>query len=69
MIVNFMLYEDAVSWNSHLHQLTGDALRRHVQVKGKMAHRELDFSYCENSNTGNILNSENEIIGRFSVCV
>ncbi|QUJ70155.1 hypothetical protein KDD30_18650 (plasmid) [Photobacterium sp. GJ3] len=67
MIVNFTLYQTNVSWSSKIHQLNDDVLMRHVQVKGQMASRDVGFSYCEASQTGEILSADERIIGQFSV--
>ncbi len=67
MIVNFTLYKEEKSWSSRIHQLNDDVLLRHVHLQGKVAQRDIDFSYCERSHSGNILDSENQVIGHFNV--
>ena len=67
MKVNFNLFKDAISWESHIHQLNSDILLRHVLMNGNVDNIHLIFSYCETSCEGNIKNRENEIIGSFAI--
>lgn len=67
MIVNFNIFKGAVSWNALIHQLNGDILLRHVLMNGNVDNIDIDFSYCEESCEGNITNSDDQIIGNFSI--
>ena len=67
MTVNFILFKNKLSWSVLIHQLNGDILSRHVMLKDNMGNVGIDFSYCEKSQQGNIVNSLNECIGRFSI--
>ncbi|MEI8633586.1 hypothetical protein P4S72_18910 [Vibrio sp. PP-XX7] len=67
MRVNFHLLKNNISWDAVIHQLNRDVLRRHVLVKGNVDHIDIDFSYCETSGQGHIMNNHRQIIGNFSL--
>jgi|GEM_PF-1010388 len=67
MTVKFTIYENRVFWTSKIHQLNSDILKRHVLSKGQVLDINIDFSYCENSGTGQIINSEGRQLGTFMV--
>ncbi|GIU24472.1 hypothetical protein [Shewanella sp. MBTL60-007] len=66
MRVNFNIYKDNISWDAFIHQLNSDVLLRHVLVKGNVVDRNIDFSYCDETRQGKIINSDNQLIGSFS---
>ncbi|MFA0439750.1 hypothetical protein BCU70_10725 [Vibrio sp. 10N.286.49.C2] len=67
MIVNFTLLENQCSWSATIHQLNGDILLRHLLLKGQVNTMAIDFSYCEDTQQGTIINNYNELIGSFSI--
>lgn len=67
MIVIFNILRGNVSWSALIHQLNGDVLLRHVLMKGNVDDLNVEFSYCEKTCEGNIINSDNQIIGNFSI--
>ncbi|WP_305406051.1 hypothetical protein [Photobacterium leiognathi] len=67
MNVNFNLVKNNHSWNSTIHQLNSDILTRHVLMKGDVDNVDISFSYCEKTCKGKIKNSDNAIIGNFSI--
>ena len=67
MIVKFNMLKDEISWNALIHQLNGDVLLRHVLMKGNVDNVDVQFSYCEKTCEGNIINSDNQLIGNFSI--
>lgn len=67
MKVKFNLLKDDLSWVSSIHQLNDDVLMRHVLVKGNLDDMGVTFSYCESSESGHIMNSNNDLVGCFKV--
>ncbi|MGF1700466.1 hypothetical protein L4D09_09155 [Photobacterium makurazakiensis] len=67
MRVNFNIFKGNVSWNALIHQLNSDVLLRQVLIKGHVDSHNVNFSYCEKTCEGRIVNGDNEIIGNFSI--
>lgn len=67
MIVNFNILKDKISWNVLIHQLNSDVLLRHVLMKGNVDNIDIQFSYCEKTCEGNIINNDNQLIGNYSI--
>ncbi len=67
MVVNFNILKGNVSWNATVHQLNSDILLRHVLMKGNVANVNIEFSYCEKTCEGDIINEDNQLIGNFSI--
>ena len=67
MIVTFNLLKDKHSWNSSIHQLNSDVLLRHVLLKGNVECQDIHFSYCEKTSQGKIKNSNDKLLGNFSI--
>jgi hypothetical protein len=67
MIVNFNILDSGISWKALIHQLNGDILLRHILMKGNVDDINLKLSYCEETCEGNITNSNNQLIGNFSI--
>ena len=67
MIISFTIFETAQQWESKLHQLNSDVLRKNVQIKGGMGYVTPSFTYCEESETGQISDPYGEMIGEFSI--
>jgi hypothetical protein len=67
MIVNFNILNGEISWKALIHQLNGDILLRHILMKGNVGDINLKLSYCEKTCEGNITNSNNQLIGNFSI--
>jgi hypothetical protein len=61
------MFKTNTSWNSTIHQLNSDTLLRHILTKDKETHHTLNFSYCEASSAGNIIDSKDNKIGEFIV--
>ncbi|AQS37854.1 hypothetical protein Sps_02702 [Shewanella psychrophila] len=67
MKVNFNIFKNQISWNALIHQLNGDVLLRHILMKGNLDNRNIELSYCDETCQGKIINSENQLIGNFSI--
>ncbi|HIF9263055.1 hypothetical protein I3260_13810 [Photobacterium damselae] len=67
MIINFDLLKEKCSWQSEIHQLNSDILRRHILLNGKVDDLDMKLTFCEQSGSGEILNKNNEFIGSFSI--
>jgi len=67
MRVNFNIFKGETSWNALIHQLNGDVLLRHVLMNGDVDNMNVNFSYCDETCEGNIINGENQLIGNFSI--
>lgn len=67
MTVNFNIFKGKISWNALIHQLNSDILLRHILMKGNLDSRNIDLSYCDETCQGKIINSENQLIGNFSI--
>ncbi|EDQ02175.1 hypothetical protein KT99_20284 [Shewanella benthica KT99] len=67
MTVNFNIFKNEISWNALIHQLNGDVLLRHILMKGNIDNRNIELSYCDETCQGKIINSENQLIGNFSI--
>lgn len=67
MNVNFNLLKNKHSWNSTIHQLNSDILTRYVLMKGNVDNVDINFTYCEKTCKGDITNSDNKLIGNFSI--
>lgn len=67
MKVNFNIFKNNTSWHALIHQLNGDILLRHILMKGNIDNRNIELSYCDETREGKIINSENQLIGNFSI--
>ena len=67
MTVNFNIFKGKISWNALIHQLNSDILLRHILMNGNIDNRNIELSYCDETCQGKIINSENQLIGNFSI--
>ncbi|MEJ2765396.1 hypothetical protein VV869_15695 [Photobacterium sp. MCCC 1A19761] len=66
MNICFHLLQNKTSWKAVIHQLNSDNFARHVLHHGGVNGLALNFSYCEQTATGKILDKSTPI-GHFSV--
>ncbi|UGA56582.1 hypothetical protein [Vibrio sp. VB16] len=67
MIVSFTMLKDEISWDAPIHQLNSDILLRHIRLNGNVDSIDIELSYCEKTCEGDITNSNNQLIGNFSI--
>lgn len=67
MIVKFNIFKNNLVWDASIHQLNRDILLRHVLAQGHLETHQVDFSYCEETCQGYVLDTEQKAIGMFSV--
>ncbi|ADT88627.1 Uncharacterised protein [Vibrio furnissii] len=65
--IEFYLNHNEQRWSGLIHQLNSDILRRHVCQKLPIFDRNVSFSFCEQSSSGEILNGQGESLGQFSI--
>ncbi|MFC1233623.1 hypothetical protein [Vibrio sp. F74] len=67
MIVSFTMLKGEISWDAPIHQLNSDILLRHIRLNGNVDSVDIELSYCEQTCEGDITNSDNQLIGNFSI--
>ncbi len=67
MIVSFTMLKGEISWDAPIHQLNSDILLRHIRLNGNVDSVDIELSYCEQTCEGDITNSNNQLIGNFSI--
>ncbi|WP_434355596.1 hypothetical protein NF212_11140 [Parasalinivibrio latis] len=67
MIVKYHMLQNQKVWDATMHQLNSDTLLRHIQMKGGVADTNLNVRYCEETQKGEISDSNHAIIGNFQV--
>ncbi|WED29769.1 hypothetical protein L3V77_20380 [Vibrio sp. DW001] len=67
MIVSFTMLKGEISWDAPIHQLNSDILLRHIRLNGNVDSIDIELSYCEQTCEGDITNSNNQLIGNFSI--
>lgn len=66
-LINYYLYKNKTAWSANIHQLNSDVLKRHILPKIKTNSLDLRFSFCEAKNTGQIKDSQDIVLGLFSI--
>ncbi|MGF1908272.1 hypothetical protein L4C38_02400 [Vibrio kasasachensis] len=67
MRIEFKIFAGNKNWSAISHQINSDILIRNVLAKGQVSDINLSFTYDEIAQHGEIINTQNEVIGDFEV--
>ncbi|USD96234.1 hypothetical protein CTT30_09145 [Vibrio coralliilyticus] len=63
--IKYYLNHNKDSWSSTINQLNSDVLRRHILPRVHTHCLDLNFTFCEFENTGEIKSSQGMVLGHF----
>lgn len=65
--IKYYLHHNKTSWSSTINQLNSDVLKRHILPKVTTDSFDLDFSFCELTNQGEIRDPQGLVLGSFYI--
>ncbi|NOI21552.1 hypothetical protein F0223_25535 [Vibrio coralliilyticus] len=65
--MKYYLYHNNTSWLATINQLNSDVLKRHILPRSNTHCLNLNFSFCESENTGEIRDSLDRVLGHFYI--
>lgn len=66
-VIKYSLHHGDISWSATIHQLNSDVLKRHILPKLHASQFDLNFSFCEFENSGQIKDSYGNVLGNFHI--
>ncbi len=65
--IMFCLQQEQLNWSAHIHQLNSDILKRHIFPKLYSKQHNLEFTFSESTQMGNILSATGVKLGFFKL--
>jgi hypothetical protein len=65
--IKYSLHHGDISWSDTIHQLNSDVLKRHILPRLNTSFFDLNFSFCELENSGQIKDSYGKVLGHFYI--